>query len=121
MKNFKTVLISAGACKYNEVLKISKLKNFTSKAILMHCVSSYPLEAKNANFVKFNYLKKMFRHTPVFINNKSIIVSNKELISNLFNTVMQELNLTASTSDTTELDNFLLLKQAPDSFEALAL
>ena len=62
LKNFKTVLISAGACKYNEVLKISKLKNFRSKAILMHCVSSYPLEAKNANFVKFNYLKKKFKN-----------------------------------------------------------
>ena len=34
---------------------------------------------------------------------------------------MQELSLTASTADTTEMDNVLLLKQAPDAFGALAL
>ena len=27
---------------------------------MLHCVSSYPLEAKNCNFPKFGYLKKKF-------------------------------------------------------------
>ena len=58
LKILKKVLISVGACKYSEITRISKLKNFKTKAILMHCVSSYPLEVQNANFSKFNYLKK---------------------------------------------------------------
>ena len=34
---------------------------------------------------------------------------------------MQELNLTASTADTTEMYNVLLLELEPDAFGALAL
>lgn len=59
--NFKKVFISVGACTYSEIIRITKLKNFKSKAVLMHCVSSYPLDIKNVNFSKFNYLKKKFK------------------------------------------------------------
>ena len=61
-RNFKKVLISVGACKYSEITRIIKLKNFKSKAVLMHCVSSYPLDVKNVNFSKFNHLKKKFKN-----------------------------------------------------------
>ena len=57
IKNFNKVLISAGASKWNEIKKISKIKNFKKKSILMHCVSSYPCEPKNLNFNKINFLK----------------------------------------------------------------
>lgn len=55
-KLYKTLLISVGACKWKEFLKITKnikIKN----VIFMHCVSSYPLESKNVNFPKFFAMK----------------------------------------------------------------
>ena len=63
LNNFEKVLISAGASKWNEIKKISKLKKFKKKAILMHCISSYPCEPKNLNFKKINYIKKL---SPIF-------------------------------------------------------
>ena len=59
IKNFKIVLISAGAANWNEIIKISKLKGFKKKVILMHCVSSYPCEVNSLNFPKYNRLKKL--------------------------------------------------------------
>ena len=59
IKNFKIVLVSAGAAKWSEILRITKLKNYKKKVILMHCVSSYPLDVKNINFPKFHELKKI--------------------------------------------------------------
>ena len=59
LKNFNKVLISVGASKWHEIKKISKLKNFKKKAILMHCVSSYPCEPNNLNFKKFENIKKL--------------------------------------------------------------
>ena len=55
LKKFKLVLISAGAAKWSEVKKIIDLKS--KKIILMHCVSSYPLEAKKVNFSKLDRIK----------------------------------------------------------------
>ena len=50
----------------NELLKIINLvnsnKNFKKKTILLHCVSSYPLDIKNCNFYKFHFLKKKFHN-----------------------------------------------------------
>lgn len=61
LKNFKKVLISVGASKWQEINKITKLRNFKKKAILMHCVSSYPCDPTNLNFKKIEYIKKISR------------------------------------------------------------
>ena len=62
LNNFQKVVISAGCLKTNELKNLIKLikskKKFLKKAIVLHCVSSYPLIAKNCNFDKFEYLKK---------------------------------------------------------------
>ena len=49
IKKFKLVLISCGCLKFKELKKLLKLVKFQN-VILMHCVSSYPLELKNCNF-----------------------------------------------------------------------
>lgn len=59
LNTFDKVLISAGASNWSEIKKISKLKNFKKKGILMHCISSYPCESKNLNFKKIDYIKKL--------------------------------------------------------------
>jgi len=56
LKKFKLVLVSAGAAKWSEVKKIINLKS--KKIVLMHCVSSYPLEANYVNFAKLKKIKK---------------------------------------------------------------
>lgn len=61
LKNFKLVLVSLGALKEEELKKLLKYK-INKKFIPMHCVSSYPLLAKNCNFEKFDYLKSIFRY-----------------------------------------------------------
>jgi len=57
-KNFKNVLISTGAAKWKEILKIKK-KIKKKNLILMHCVSSYPCNYENINLPRMNYLKKI--------------------------------------------------------------
>lgn len=59
LENFKMVLISTGAAKWAEIKKITKLKNFKSKAIMMHCVSSYPCETKNINLPRIKALQNI--------------------------------------------------------------
>jgi sialic acid synthase SpsE len=59
VKRYKYVLISLGACKWSEVTKIKE--NFLN-IIPMHCVSSYPLEPKMANFPKMQEIKKLFNN-----------------------------------------------------------
>ena len=58
IKKFKLVLISCGCLKLKELKKLLKLAKFQN-VILMHCVSSYPLELKNCNFKKLDYLKNL--------------------------------------------------------------
>jgi len=62
IRSFKTVLVSAGAATWQEILKITKLKDYKKKVILMHCVSSYPLDVTNVNFPKFHELKKISKY-----------------------------------------------------------
>ena len=57
INNFDLVLVSLGAARWSEVQKIARLK--TKKIVLMHCVSSYPLEAKNVNFYKYDQISKI--------------------------------------------------------------
>ncbi len=59
LESFDKVLISTGASKWSEILSISKLRNFKKKAVLMHCVSSYPCEDKNINLKRINDLEKL--------------------------------------------------------------
>jgi len=59
LKNFKYVFVSTGALTDKEFKKLfffKKFKNF----IPLHCVTSYPLDLKNANFEKFFILKRNF-------------------------------------------------------------
>tara|TARA_Y100000816_G_C26107718_1_gene589288 strand:+ start:5557 stop:6372 length:816 start_codon:yes stop_codon:yes gene_type:complete len=57
-KNFKKVLVSTGASKWREILKI---KNSVKKRniIFMHCVSAYPCDYKNINLPRMEYLRKL--------------------------------------------------------------
>jgi N,N'-diacetyllegionaminate synthase len=59
--HFKKVFISVGAAMWPEILKISKLKNFKKRAVLMHCVSAYPCYYENLNFFKFDKLLNVSR------------------------------------------------------------
>ena len=59
IKNFKNVIISTGDLKKKELKKLMDLKS--KKIILLHCVSSYPLDDINVNFNKFLHLKKNFK------------------------------------------------------------
>ena len=60
LEDFENVIVSTGALKKSELDKLIKLKNHKN-LILLHCVSSYPLNYKNLNFEKFFYLKKFFK------------------------------------------------------------
>lgn len=53
---YETVLVSTGAAKWEEIKKITKIKNF-KKIIFMHCVSAYPCNFEDLNFNKFEKLK----------------------------------------------------------------
>ena len=56
IKKFKIVLISTGASRWAEILKISKLPGFKKKVTLLHCVSTYPA---NSNIINLNRLKNL--------------------------------------------------------------
>ena len=58
---FKTVYLSMGAMKKDELQSIIKLvkKSKNKNIFLMHCVSSYPLLEENVNLPKLEYLKKI--------------------------------------------------------------
>ena len=65
LNKFKNVIISTGAAKWYEVLKIQKLINKLKKqkqVCILHCVSTYPCELKNANLKRINSLKKLFKN-----------------------------------------------------------
>ena len=59
-KKFKNILISVGACKWSEFLKLKKNIN-NKKVHFLHCVSSYPLDRKYVNFHKYFKLKKILK------------------------------------------------------------
>lgn len=56
-KKFKKILISTGASKWKEVMKIVNNLNI-DKIILMHCVSSYPCPLENINLSRLIKLKE---------------------------------------------------------------
>ena len=59
LNSFNKILISTGAAKWREITNIAKLRNFKKKAILLHCVSSYPCNIKNINLPRLESLKKL--------------------------------------------------------------
>jgi len=61
-KKFKILLISAGAAKWSEILKIKKIKNFKKKVFLLHCVSAYPCLEDKINLKKIDHLKKLTKN-----------------------------------------------------------
>ncbi len=61
LKRFEKVIISTGASKWKEVLKLKELNN-NENLIVMHCVSSYPCASENVNMPKLNELKKNFNN-----------------------------------------------------------
>ena len=71
-QNFDKVLISTGAAKWKEIKKITKIKNYRKKAIMMHCVSSYPCEIKNINLPRIKSYKK-FLVTLVIVDIISVL------------------------------------------------
>ncbi len=56
-KNFKTVLVSTGASKWSEILKIRKTIK-KKNLVFMHCVSAYPCMLENVNLKRMQYFKK---------------------------------------------------------------
>jgi len=56
VKNFEYVLISLGALKKDELIKILKIVKQKKNLIPLHCVSAYPLNAEDTNFYKMNYI-----------------------------------------------------------------
>lgn len=59
LDEFENVYVSTGAMKFSELELLKKYKS-EKNFIPLHCVSIYPLEEKNANFHKFEYLKENF-------------------------------------------------------------
>jgi N,N'-diacetyllegionaminate synthase len=58
LEKFKLVILSTGASKWSEILKLKKLN--LKKLILLHCVSSYPCQPENVNILRMQKLKRIF-------------------------------------------------------------
>lgn len=61
-KNFKTIFLSTGMATIDQISKALDVieKNGKSSVVLMHCVSLYPTEIKDANINRMLTLKKNF-------------------------------------------------------------
>jgi len=59
LEKFEKVIISTGASRWEEILKLTDVKN-KEKIIVMHCVSSYPCKAENVNMPKMKKLQDFF-------------------------------------------------------------
>lgn len=60
LNKFNKVLVSTGALKKSELLNLEQFKE-EENFIILHCVSSYPLNYEKCNFEKFFYLKDKFK------------------------------------------------------------
>lgn len=56
----KQTIISTGASSLKEIKNIFKIFKDKKKLILMHCISSYPTDIKNANLINIKFLRDMF-------------------------------------------------------------
>jgi len=60
LESFDQVILSTGAAKWEEILKLKELPNL-NKLILLHCVSSYPCKPENINLPRMIELKKIVK------------------------------------------------------------
>jgi sialic acid synthase SpsE len=64
LKFKKNTIISTGLLNYKDIINlykfIKKLKFNNSKIAFLHCISSYPVEDKEANLLSISFLKKKF-------------------------------------------------------------
>ena len=60
MEVFDKVYISIGTTTWDEVKELTRVVDI-NKTCIMHCVSTYPLDPKNANILKLNELNKIFK------------------------------------------------------------
>ena len=57
-EKYENVLVSTGAAKWDEIIKITNIKDF-KKIFLLHCVSSYPCNFEDLNFFKYKKLEEI--------------------------------------------------------------
>jgi N,N'-diacetyllegionaminate synthase len=62
MEIFDKVFISVGTTTWQEVKQLSKVVDI-NKTCVMHCVSTYPLDPRNANICKLKELNRLFKWT----------------------------------------------------------
>lgn len=60
MEVFDKVYISIGTTTWDEVKELARVIDI-NKTCVMHCVSTYPLDPKNANILKLKELNKLFK------------------------------------------------------------
>jgi N,N'-diacetyllegionaminate synthase len=60
MEVFDKVYISVGTTTWDEVKELARVVDI-NKTCVMHCVSTYPLDPKNANILKLDELNKLFK------------------------------------------------------------
>jgi len=60
MELFDKVYISVGTTTWDEVKELARVVDI-NKTCVMHCVSTYPLDPKNANILKIDELNKLFK------------------------------------------------------------
>jgi len=61
LQNFKTVILSTGACTERELLDVGHLcADYDGELIVMHCVSSYPCDVAAMNLPRINTIKEIF-------------------------------------------------------------
>jgi N,N'-diacetyllegionaminate synthase len=58
-KNFKTIYMSTGTSKFEEIKQMISKNIDIDKLYLLHCVSSYPCDYKIANLPRMNKLKEL--------------------------------------------------------------
>jgi sialic acid synthase SpsE len=61
-KNFKKIFISTGTSTKKEILKTKKIVKYRN-SVFLHCVSSYPCDAKNANLPRINFIKTLAKES----------------------------------------------------------
>jgi N,N'-diacetyllegionaminate synthase len=60
LETFDQVILSTGAAKWEEILKLKSLSNL-NRLVLLHCVSSYPCKPENINIPRMIELKKIVK------------------------------------------------------------
>jgi N,N'-diacetyllegionaminate synthase len=76
----KTIILSTGLMQLSEIKKTvsfinkiwTKIKKNKKKLILLHCVSSYPVENRDANIMSISYLKDKFKNNIIGYSDHTI-------------------------------------------------